>query len=123
MRHPLNRPPEKPVAVLFAAAYLACLLPIVGCKTVRVEEQPYSAVTLMVARNPDEAVLTWSSRKGEVYTILFAESRGSGARWQPLPQASRVIGTGETITVRDRIPADQPRYYRILARPASGRRP
>lgn len=74
---------------------------------------------MMVARSADEAVLSWSSRRGEEYMILFAESRESNARWRPLPGYERVRGTGETIEIRDPVPQNVPRFYRIVTvRPA-----
>lgn len=77
----------------------------------------------MVARNAEEAILSWPSKRGETYTILYADSRDTRAKWQPLPAAARVVGTGETMTIRDPVPANQPRYYRILVLQPTGRRP
>ncbi len=94
-----------------------------GCATVREVDKPISDVVLMVSRGSDEAVLSWNSRRGERYTVLFSDSRAAGARWQPLPGAELVYGTGAPITLRDAVPGNRPRYYRLEVQPATGRRP
>lgn len=101
---------------------LSALL-VSGCATIREEEKPLSEVVLMVSRGSDEAVLSWNSRAGDRYTVLYADSRAAGARWQPLPGAQGLRGTGGMMTIRDPIPSGRPRFYRIDATPASGRRP
>jgi hypothetical protein len=102
---------------------LVASLAAVGCAAVRVEEKPVADVVLMVSRGADETVLTWNSRRGERYMILYADSRAAGARWRPLPGAESIYGTGATITLRDAVPGTRPRFYRIDVTPVSGRRP
>jgi hypothetical protein len=94
-----------------------------GCATVREEQKPISDVVLMVSRGANETILTWNSRRGERYMILYAESRDSVARWRPLPGAEAIVGTGAPITIRDAVPADRPRFYRIDVSPFIDRRP
>lgn len=99
----------------------ACLA--TGCATIREEEAPLTEVVLMVSRGADDAVLSWNTRVGERYTVLYAESREAGARWQPLPGAQGIRGTGAPITIRDPVPAGRPRFYRIDVLPSTSRRP
>ena len=69
--------------------------------------------TLVVGRSQDSATLQWESKRGVVYSVLFAKSRSSGAVWQPLPGYEKVPGTGETITIVDKIPYGVTRHYRL----------
>lgn len=90
----------------------------VGCATVRMEKQPVLETTLMVTRAGDETTLSWASDAGLTYVILFAEARDSKARWQVLPGAERVRGTGATVVWHDRVPSGTTRYYRLQGLPA-----
>jgi hypothetical protein len=108
---------------LFPVLLLAGLA--AGCQSMRVREieKPVAEATLMVARGADEATVSWQSQRGLRYAVLFSESRGAGARWQHLPGASGIPGTGATLTIRDAVPAGTPRFYRLEFTPVSGRRP
>ena len=97
---------------------LAWVASTAGCATVRMEKQPVLETTLMVTRAGDETTLSWASEAGLTYAILFAEGRDSKARWQVLPGAERVRGTGSTVVWRDRVPTGKTRYYRLQALPA-----
>ena len=75
-----------------------------GCKTVHEEVQPLRETTLTVARSGGDVTLSWIG------------VRGAKAQWKLLPDAVNVRGlaTGEPIVVMDRVPASQPRYYRLV---------
>lgn len=97
----------------------------VGCQSMRVREieEPAHDTVLMVARGVDEAVLSWHAEKGVRYMVLYADSRSSSSRWQPLPGAKLIVGAGAPVTIRDAVPASRPRFYRLEIIPASGRKP
>lgn len=101
------------------ALLLGALAAGAGCRTVREIEEPLAETTLIVTRAGDATTLRWNSRRGVTYLVLYADRREAKARWRPLPGAERVRGTGETITLTDRIPASQVRYYRVQMAPGS----
>lgn len=114
------------------ASFPRTLLPVLvlawlaaGCQSMRVREieKPLAEATLMVVRGADEATVSWGSQRGVRYSVLFAESRGAGVRWQRLPGATGIPGTGGTLTYRDAVPAGTPRFYRLEVTPEAGRRP
>ncbi len=115
----------KRIALVLSRALLLAALSGAGCKAlmVREEEKPVADTVLMVSRGSDETVLSWNSQRGVRYVLLYADSRASGTRWQPLPNAASVLGNGSVLTVRDVIPNSRARYYRLEIIPASGRRP
>lgn len=117
--------PVKSLRLLVSGALVLAALGAVGCQSlmVREVEKPLDDTVLMVARGQDETVLSWASRRGMNYMVLYSDTRSATARWQPLPNASMLRGTGATITVRDAVPARQPRFYRIEVIPVSGRKP
>jgi hypothetical protein len=94
-------------------ALSAILVVVAGCvsKPVEAEKLP---PPLMIAQNSDgEVNLAWDSEAGYIYTIYYQDSEG--ADWMPLKSADRIRGTGETLTVQDRInPNLPPRRYRLL---------
>jgi len=114
----------KSVSRLLLRALVLATLFGVGCQAlmVREEEKPVADTVLMVSRGADETVLSWNSIRGARYMILYSDSRATGTRWQPLPNAASVVGTGSAITVRDAIPNTHARYYRLELVPASGRK-
>lgn len=83
-----------------------------GCAT-REIVKPAAQTTLVVTRAGDRVQMQWQSARGATYTVIYSTALGSGARWQPLPQASRLKGTGELMQVEDRPPPGRPRYYDI----------
>ena len=99
-----------------AALACAALLGWSGCKTIHEEVQPLRETTLTVARAGGEVTLSWIGTRGMYYSVMYTDARGAKARWQLLPDAFNVRGlaTGEPIVVQDRLPAAQPRYYRLL---------
>ena len=94
----------------------AALLPWAGCKTVHEELQPIRETTLTVARSADDVTLSWLGVRGTYYSVTYTDARGAQAQWNLLPDAVNIRGlaTGEPIVVKDRVPAAQPRYYRLL---------
>ncbi len=89
-----------------------------GCVAMDVDSvQDDRGAALIVARTGDEAILTWRSRIGESYTILYADGRHAGADWRALPEATNVPGTGQEIRIRDRIPPGMDRQYRMIVIP------
>ena len=84
-----------------------------GCVSKPVEME-YTPPRLMIAQNSDgDVTIAWESDPEYVYTIYYqAEADGD---WMPLTKAHRVPGTGETLTVYDRVNPNRPlRRYRIL---------
>lgn len=120
---------RRPLANRWVPWVLSSLGPAVllltSCQSMRVREieEPTHNTVLMVARGTEEAVLSWHAEKGVRYMVLYADSRASGARWQTLPGADLIVGTGAPVTIRDPIPATRPRYYRLELIPSSDRRP
>lgn len=96
-----------------------------GCQALRVreEERPLNETVLMVSRGADEAMLSWQTRPGYRYIVLFADSRSAATKWKPLPGVEMLVGTGAAVTVKDAVPAGQPRFYRLEVIPPSGRKP
>ena len=87
-----------------------------GCKTVHEEVQPLRETTLTVARSGGDVTLSWIGVRGTYYSVMYTDARGAKAQWKLLPDAINVRGlvSGEPIVVKDRLPATQPRYYRLL---------
>ena len=87
-----------------------------GCKTIHEEVQPLRETTLTVARSGGEVTLSWIGVRGTYYSVMYTDARGAKAQWKLLPDAINVRGlaTGEPIVVMDRVPAGQPRYYRLV---------
>ncbi len=92
------------------------LLILTGCKTIHEEIRPIRETTLTVARAGGQVTLSWIGQRGMYYSVMYAESRGGLARWNFLPGAVNVRGlvSGEPIVVQDRLPASQPRVYRLV---------
>ena len=114
------------VARCFVSALLGlgCCLGA-GCRTVRVIEQdrPLADTTLVVIQSDGRMLLSWQSRQGLNYSVWYADRRDAKARWQVLPGAERMVGTGATMEVSDPILAGRPRYYRLQTAPQGDRRP
>ena len=87
-----------------------------GCKTVHEEVRPLRETTLTVARSGGDVTLSWIGVRGTYYSVMYTDARGAKAQWKLLPDAVNVRGlaTGEPIVVMDRVPASQPRYYRLV---------
>ncbi len=101
------------LALALAGAALAGLS---GCKTIHEEVQPIRETTLTVARSGGDVTLSWIGTRGMYYSVTYTEERGAKAQWKLLADAINVRGleTGAPIVVKDRLPANQQRYYRLL---------
>lgn len=96
----------------FAGLVLAGAL-VAGCVTY--EEQRLRAspmTTLTVARAGESVSIQFPSEKGVMYTILWTANLNSRS-WEPLPNAVRVMGTGELMAFEDHVPNGIQRYYRL----------
>ena len=96
------------VIVLFVTLAL-----MVGCVSQPVEEKE-SPLRLVIAQNSDgDVTLAWESEPGSVYTIYYQQT--ADADWVPLKSATRVSGTGETLTASHHVNPHRPQgRYRIL---------
>ncbi len=105
---------------LLLSLLVGCL--VVSCTTPTHEliEEPPPA-TLIVARTGDQSVLSWQSRVGEIYTVLYADGSRVGVDWKPLQGAHRIHGTGQEVRLTDRMPSGTIRYYRLMVVPADSR--
>ena len=94
----------------------AALVGLAGCKTIREEVQPIRETTLTVARSGGDVTLSWIGQRGMYYSVMYTDARGAKAQWKLLADAFNVRGavSGEPIVVKDRLPALQPRYYRLV---------
>ncbi len=90
------------------------LIVLAACVRTEVPREVLSKTALMVSRDATGTTLQWQSREGERYTIMYRDGK-SGARWQPLPQATEVEGTGGMLVVRDTSPGAFYRSYRPQA--------
>lgn len=93
--------------------FIAILAFLSGCVSTPVEEE-YTPPPLMIAQNSDgDVTIAWESDPDHVYTIYYQAK--ADADWVPLKKAHRVPGTGQTLTVYDRVNPNHPlRRYRIL---------
>jgi hypothetical protein len=71
------------------------------------------STTLLVTRAGDTAAIGWISKADYTYTILYSGGMSAKAPWQVVPGAERIDGTGEQINFTDKVPKDEPRYYRL----------
>jgi hypothetical protein len=99
-----------------ALVVIAALLS--GCTTVSPADQKDLHPPLMVSRAGDTAFLSWESKTGALYTILYTDGPRQGTDWQPLAGAVRVPGTGGEIRIQDRVPDGQVRSYRLMVLPS-----
>lgn len=86
-----------------------------GCQTRRAAVRA-APVKFAAYRVGDEFVLSWPSEGGEVYTIMYSESL-MPADWQPLEGYANMPGTGLPMEVRDELPTQEVRYYRLHVGP------
>ena len=101
---------------LASLVLLALLLGAAGCKTIHEEIRPVRETTLTVARAGGEVTLSWIGQQGMYYSVMYTDKRSGLAQWNFLPDAVNVRGlvSGEPIIVKDRLPASQQRYYRLV---------
>ena len=99
------------------------LLALTGCTTIREEEKPLADTTMGITRAGDDVTLSWASQADMAYCIWYTERREAKSRWKILPGAEQVRGNGKTLTLRDRVPTGQTRFYRIQTIPLSALAP
>jgi len=101
---------------LALTAASAALLALTGCKTIHEELRPIRETTLTVARAGGDVTLSWIGQRGMYYSVMYTDSRSGMAHWDFLTDAVniRALASGEPILVQDRLPASQPRYYRLV---------
>ncbi len=95
--------------------FIMILVFLSGCVSKPVEnENEYTPPPLVIAQNSDGDVsIAWESDPGYVYTVYYQSS--AGADWKGLKKAYRLPGTGQMLTVYDRVnPNRPPRRYRLL---------
>ena len=96
----------------YTAVVAGCLAG--GCVSEQVGGvNPIEQTTLTVVRTADRAQISWLSKKGQHYTVIYSDDRRHDVPWKPLPDAQNLIGTGETLTVEDQVPEGRNRYYRL----------
>jgi hypothetical protein len=98
------------LSVLLAAAAMG-----VGCVTEEIapEDVAVASSSLFVTRSGSDVQLSWQSDADVYYTVMASDRRDGRARWQPLPGATQVRGTGGTMNFADRVPVGRHRYYRL----------
>lgn len=94
----------------------AFLLLASGCVTEI--QKPLAQTNLFTVRSGDDIRLSWITRRGEEYSVWYADALGKGAQWKVLPGCERLIGTGEQMEKTDRVASGGQRYYRIVTKPA-----
>ena len=105
---------------LYAAGLALVLAAALPCGCVHEELRPVRETTLTVARSAGEVTLAFTGTRGIYYTVMYASSNGARARWQPLQDAVniQVAANGERVIVKDRVPANAERYYRLVQGPS-----
>lgn len=108
-------------SVGLVAVVLACLMITgTGCVTRR-EIRPEKALSdtrLFITRSGDKVTLSWDSKPDRAYTIYYNTTRKARSAWKVLPGFDRIRGTGRTLMYSDRVPAEEPRHYRLQSEPA-----
>ena len=98
----------------------------VGCTTTPSEplraDDPDRHAPLIVARTGDTAQLSWQSRLGNLYTVIYLDGQRVGGEWRPLPGAERIRGNGGEIRLEDDMPRGVARHYRLMVVPAETQR-
>ncbi len=84
---------------------LAGALLTAGCQTTAPPQVPTVRRTrLMVARSGNQARLQWESDARVYYTVLFSDTPQVADSWHPLPEASNLSGTGDTMALEVAVP-------------------
>ena len=88
------------------------LVLLAGCVSQPLEKNEHEP-PLMIAQNSEgETTLLWESERGYIYTVFYMDLK-IGV-WKELRGASRVRGSGQTLTAKDRVNPNRPqRRYRL----------
>jgi hypothetical protein len=94
---------------------LLTALMLAGCSTapatVEFPVSPMMATTYAAG----EMAITWKAENNQTYTIYYTDAPSSArADWKPLPQATGLRGSGEQITIRDKVSSASQRRYMLL---------
>jgi hypothetical protein len=97
---------------VFRFYLLMMALMLMGCVSEPLMDKVHDPA-LMVAQNSDgEATIVWDSDPDYVYTLYYMDP--PNGEWAKLRRATGVRGTGQTLTVRDRVnPRAPTRRYRL----------
>ena len=91
-----------------------------SCKTVKLSESQLGVTqtTLIVAQSAGQATLSWQSKTGEYYTVMYTDNLdGKKSIWKVLPQYEAVPGTGNKINLTDTTANASMRFYRLQIAP------
>lgn len=62
-----------------------------------------------------EMTITWKAANNQTYTIYYTDApQGKLADWKPLPQANGLRGSGQQITISDKVDSESERRYMLL---------
>jgi hypothetical protein len=76
------------------------------------------ATSLVVTRVGRDVTIQWMSETDKVYSVIYSDRLSRGARFQLLPSATRIRGTGQLIRLRDTPPEGVSRLYDLHIEPA-----
>jgi hypothetical protein len=107
----------------FTASVVLCLLVMQGgCVSSEKEPQVKPARATIVSKidpytRKQTRLISWPSRVGYKYTIIYRDTRNKNPQMHPLEGASNIIGNGETIQFEDTSPRAMYRSYVPLTYP------
>lgn len=108
-----------------AVALLAGLLAVAGGCVHEVVE-PLRETVYVTTRSGDDLTMTWTAKRGMYYNVFYADRRGPDAQWALHPRGTnlRAAEDGEQMSLTDRVPHGQNRYYRLVqdAKPLAPKR-
>ena len=99
------------------ARVVACMLMALwfsGCVTEVADIPGQTRATLMVSRSGEEVQGSWKGEKGRYYTVLYAPARDARTPWKVLPGYDMLPGTDGLLILKDRVPLNENRYYRLF---------
>lgn len=100
----------KPLSLLLLALFLT------ACASRNQPGFTYPISPMMATAYSGGAMtITWKSTPEVLYTVFYTDApRGKVPDWKPLPQANKLKGTGEQISISDTVAPDSPRRYLLL---------
>jgi len=94
---------------------LAALL-LAGCATAPAPVEFPVSPMMATTYASGEMTITWKAGNNQTYTIYYTDAPpNTRADWKPLPQANGLRGSGEQITIRDKISSASQRRYILLS--------
>jgi len=98
-----------------AVLLLVALFTYAGCVSTTVEPPARERhAPLIVTRSGDMSRISWQSKPGLLYTVMYTDGPRARGEWVPLPGLYRVPGTGMEMIFEERLPAGAIRHYRLL---------